>query len=83
MQQAGAMWPAVGILKASSRIICCYLKAVFGTIIQVHMPSITDLGSGFVLPRIGTYNYKKEGGKKKEEINYWVSNLSQVISSDI
>ena len=47
------------------------------------MKSITGLGSGFVLPRFGTYHYEKEAGKKKEEINYWVSNLSKVVSTDI
>ena len=80
---AGAMWTAAGIPEASSRIIIRYLTAAFGSAIQVPMSSITNLGSGFVLPRFGTYNYEKEAGKKKEEINYWVSNLSEVVSRDI
>ena len=46
------------------------------------MSFITNLGSGFVLPRFGTYNYEKEAGKKKEEVNYWVSNLAEVVSTD-
>ena len=80
---AGAMWTAAGISKVSSRIMCRHLTATFGTTIQVPMKSITGLGSGFVLPRFGTYHYDKEAGKKKEEINYWVSNLSKVVSTDI
>ena len=81
--EAGAMWTAAGIPEASSRIIVRHLKAAFGSAIQVPMSSITNLGSGYVLPRFGTYIYEKVAGKKKEEINYWVSNLSEVVSSDI
>ena len=80
---AGVMWTAAGIPEASSCIIIRHITAAFGSAIQVPISSITNLGSGFVLPRFGTYIYEKEAGKKKEVINYWVSNLSEIVSRDI
>ena len=42
-----------------------------------------DLGDGYPTPVFDTFYYKSKVGKVKEEVNYWVIDICDVLSRDI
>ena len=47
------------------------------------MPEVKVLGDGYPTPVFDTFYYKSKVGKVKEEVNYWVSDICDVLSRDI
>lgn len=47
------------------------------------MQKIKMLGDGYPTPVFNVFHYESEAGKVKEEVNYWVSDVCEVLSRDI
>ena len=77
---AGAMWTAAGVTQTAAQTILRHLHAAFGCRIQVPMPKVKVLGDGYPTPVFDTFYYESKVGKVKEEVNYWVSDICDVLS---
>ena len=80
---AGAMWTTAGVTQTAAKTILRYLHAAFGCRIQVPMPKVKMIGDGYSTPVFDVFHYKSEAGKVKEEVNYWVSDVCEVLSRDM
>ena len=80
---AGAMWTAAGVTQTAAKTILRHLHAALGCRIQVPMPKVKMLGDGYPTPVFDVFHYKSEAGKVKEEVNYWVSDVCEVLSQDM
>ena len=80
---AAAMWTAAGVGTSAARTILRHLHSALGCRVQVPMPKVTKIGDDFVQPAFGVYFHEVEDGKKKEEVNYWTRDISDLIASDV
>ena len=69
---AGTMWSDSQVTLYQQQKILKYMRHTFGRKIIIPETKVQNMGSGYVKPHFGIYNFKKGTTTNPEKFNYWM-----------